>query len=292
MPKISIRCVATSHDGLAVALAEFERNAYVWDMETRSLVSTFRTTLDFGGTRLAITSDGRHCVVGAYNVYGIAAYSSETGQEVWRRKDLKKVHYIRISPNDECVYCGFSGKTFNVLNLATGSTKATWRGVKDVWESAYEPALLIEKRDLILRTVDNRQIATVPRTTFAVLSVAFGPGRACVSESGGPVRCLDTENGIEIWRFSPEPGSHFLRLAFCDSIGRFVGIIWPYEHGDPFKLIQFFSESGRPQEITTLPQAAEYEFCRKGAKLVSSDGNIWDVSSGTICDSFVLPEAV
>ena len=289
MPQLSIRHIATSHDGSCVALAEFERNVFVWDLETHSLVSRFATTLDFGGRRLAITPDGRRCVAGAYRVHGIAAYLSRTGQEIWRRKDLKKVQTIRIAPDDDLVYCGFDDKSLNVLDLETGKTKETWRSVKTVWESPYDPISLIEKRNLILRTRAGRQIATAPRITFAILSVAFGQGHACVSESGGPVWCLDAENGSEVWRFSPEPGTHFLRLAYCEPIGHFVGIVWPCIHGGPKVLMQFASDSGTPREITTLTRAAEYAFCRKGAKLVSSDGSIWDVPSGTVCDSIALP---
>ena len=289
MPKPIIRHIATSHAGPTLALAEFEQNVYVWDVAAHALVSNFTTTLDFGGTRLAITSDGQHCIVGAYRRHGIAAYAARTGQEVWRRKDLKKVQDIHVSLDDSQLYCGFQGASYHILDRETGQTKAKWRGVKDVWESAYERLLLIEKHDLILRAHDDTRIGAIPRVTFAILSVAFGPRSACVSESGGPVRCFHTQNCDEMWRFIPEPGKHVLRLAYCQATNCFVGVIWPYEHGGSMALIEFAANSGIAREMANLDEPAESEFFGRGSRLVTSDGRVWNVPNGTVAESIVLP---
>ena len=103
MGNSSIRHLAASMTGERIAAGEFERTIHVWDLVARTPVSTFDTTLDFGGRRLAIAQDGRHCVVGAYRVHGVACYSADDGSEVWRRKDLTEVQSVRLSPDDSRV---------------------------------------------------------------------------------------------------------------------------------------------------------------------------------------------
>jgi WD40 repeat protein len=288
MPGLAIRNIATSHDGSLVALAEIERRVYVWDLKTRSLVSSLTTTVGFLGGPLAITSDGRHCITGAYYVHGIAAYTSKTGREIWRRKDLKKVASISVSRDGKRLLCGIQGRSFQILDRKTGSTITKLRGVKHAWESPYEPVELAEKRDLRLCTSDNKPIATIPRVTFAVLHVAFGPQHVCVSESTGPVRCLDTGSGDESWRFTPQRGLHVLRLAYCESDACFVGVAWPYEHGGSKLLLRFNLGSGRARLITQIGEPCENEFCQKGSRLITSDGTIWDVSTGKVADCFAI----
>src|SRR5207248_2897310 len=82
-----IRHLATSWSGSVIAAAEFERTVHVWDVAELRHLTTFPTIMDFGGTRLAITPDGKNCVAAAYHVEGVAAYAAPDGTEVWRRKD-------------------------------------------------------------------------------------------------------------------------------------------------------------------------------------------------------------
>ena len=118
MPESVIRYIASSFNGSTVAMAKWERHVFIWDLPTRSLISDFVTTFGFG---LAITADGRDCIVGASRVHGIAAYNSKNGQEVWRRNDLKKTVSIRVSRDDTHVfYVPFKDRSYHVLSRATG----------------------------------------------------------------------------------------------------------------------------------------------------------------------------
>jgi len=92
-----IRHFASSWSGSVIAAAEFERTVHVWDVASERHLATFPTIMSPGGTRLAVTPDGKTCIAAAYHVEGIAGYAASTGAEVWRRKDLKKTQTLRVS---------------------------------------------------------------------------------------------------------------------------------------------------------------------------------------------------
>lgn len=283
-----IRHLASSWSGSVIAAAEFERRVYVWDVAAERHLATFPTIMDFGGTRLAVTPDGRSCIAAAYHVEGIAGYTASDGTEIWRRKDLKKIQTLRVSLDGRRVYACFDNRSCQVLNRETGKTIKTWAGVRDVWESPYQPLMLLEKRALVLQSPDERKIANIPAETFAVLSVAFAPGLVCVAESGGPLRCLDVRTGEERWRFH-EKGQHFLELAFAEQAQAFVGICWPYERGGSFRLLRFEPQSGEVSVVADLGQAGEFEFCLHGTRLVTSDGSVMDSATGRRVGRLAFP---
>jgi outer membrane protein assembly factor BamB len=282
---MSIRYLATSLSGSTLAAGEFERKVHVWDLAAANHLASFDTILSAGGTRLAITGDGKVCIAAAYYLEGVAAYST-TGTEVWRRKDLTKAQKIKVSLDDHRVYCSFDEKSCQVLNRDSGKTIKAWPGVRNVWESPYEAVMLIEKRTLELQTPDEKKVATLPRETFAVLHVAFAPSLVCVSESTGPLRCLSTKTGKEIWRYAQQ-GQHFLKLAFAEGANAFVGVCWPYERGGSFRLLRFEPEPGEVSDVADLGPSGNFSFCKRGSRLISSDGSVIDSVTGQ--REFVMP---
>ena len=91
---------------------------------------------------------------------GYNLYETKDGTEVWRRKDLKKVQTTRTSVDGQRLLCGFEDKSFELLNLRTGRSKPSMRGVKDVIESVYDDLVVIDRqgRDFKLANADNQQI--------------------------------------------------------------------------------------------------------------------------------------
>jgi len=276
---MSIRQLAASFSGSHIAAGEFEGTVHVWDLATAKLTTAFPTILDFGGTRLAITGDGRCCLTAAYHVEGLAAYAANDGTELWRRRDLKKAQAVRLSIDDRRIYCSFDRKACHVLNRESGKTIRTLPGVRDVWESPYEPLMLLEKRTLVLQALDGKKVASIGRESFAVLRVAFAPGLVCVGESGGPLRCLSTYTGQEVWRYS-QRGRHVVELAYAEAAKAFVGVSWAYEHGGPSRLLRFGQESGQASEVSELRHTEDRTFCQRGSRLLSSDGSVVDSATG------------
>ena len=73
--------------------------------------------------------------------------------------------------------------------------------------SPHADVMLLETRSrgyVIRGAKDSR----LPNLSFALLDAAFGPDRLCLSEAGGPVRCVDCRSGSEIWRYVPPKETH------------------------------------------------------------------------------------
>ncbi len=277
-----IRHLSTSYDGTVIAAAEFEHHVQIWDIESHTRIAEFETTLDFGGRRLAISRDGKSCAVGAYRVHGVALYDTESGMELWRRKDLKKVQNIRASIDGNRLWCGFEGKAFQPLNINTGLSKSSLRGVKDIFESVYDDLLVVDRkgRDFKLVDCDDKQVATVPRTTFAALDFAFAPQKIAVSESGGSINCYDISCGERLWEHNPGNGVHALDLAYNEDSGTFVAITWPYQEGGEHQLVNLQAETGESVCAFPIDGSHEFAFCSKGSTLISSDGKLRDTATG------------
>lgn len=275
-----IRQLAASRSGSVVVAAEFENLVHLFDLRTLDCIRTIQTTLDFGGRRLAISNTGRIVIVGAYYETGIAGYSGEDGQELWRRKDLKKVQSIAFSGDDSRVLCCFDRGPCESLNVATGRSGKSLRGVRAVWESPFTPVRFLQRsKDYALADFE-ASITSIPRVSFAVLDAAFSPTLVCVSESGGPVRAFDVTSGVQVWQYTPPAGTHFLRVAFCEVLNSFAGVSWPFKSGGPLLLQIFSPENGSPTVVADMGPATEIAFCLCGANVVTSAGGFFDVKSG------------
>jgi WD40 repeat protein len=289
MQATAIRQLATSWRGSIIAAGEFERTIHLYDLSTQERIRTIDTTLDFGGRRLAISNTGRTIIVGAYRRHGIAAYSGESGGELWRRKDLKKVQHIEFNGDASRVLCCFDSAPCESLNAETGKSGRTLREVRGAWESPYTAVRFIARtRDYAIADPEG-PLASIPRVSFGVLSVAFSGSLVCVSEAGGPVRALDLSSGAERWRHTPK-GTHFLRVAYVDSAGAFVGVSWPFERGGAM-LLQRFEPDGRAVVIAEIVQTAVMEFASKGEHLVTSAGIVYESLRGGRVDSLPFPPA-
>ncbi len=297
MPKAvfsAIRHLSSPYDGPRIAGAEPEYTVYVWDLKTRKRVSVFDSPLDLGGRRLAINPRGDMCAVASYTLGGLACYASDTGEVICIRDDLKKLQLVSYSPDGKRLYCGHATGPLTVLDAETGADLARYRSTENVYSSPFQPLELLEMRGKgphELRDFAGNRIAKIARTTFAILDAAFGPDRLCISESGGPVRCLDTKNGTELWRYTPKPGRHFLTLAYSPKSAAFHGVEWSYMKGGKKRLVRLDAALGKPTLVATFSDSSATEvFCSRGEALLTSEGQFIDVNTGLTSKSLRFPK--
>lgn len=288
MTQTTIRQFASSHRGTILAAAEFEKIVHLYDLNTMEHLTTLNTTLDFGGKRLAISDDGQTVFVGAYHVHGIAAYSI-AGPELWRRKDLKKVQHITLTTDNTRVLCCFEQGSCESLNALTGKSGRALRGVKNVWESPLAPVRFLERSRDYATADFEAPIARIDRVSFSVLAAAFSPASVCISEAAGPVRAFDTHSGVELWRYDPPEGAHFLELAYVEVLDTFAGVSWPSNKGGPLLLQRLTPSTGTAQTIGDIGTAHTVIFCQRGAQLVTNTGAVFDVKSGRQIASLPFP---
>ena len=114
-----------------------DRSVQIWTIADPEPRAAFDTVLE--GPRLALcaASDGLMVVTGAWERHGICAYDGRTGERLWQRKDLKKVQAVSPTADGAVAAC-FDMRPMHLLDLATGSTIATVRGVRRFWQSPYQ----------------------------------------------------------------------------------------------------------------------------------------------------------
>lgn len=280
-PILKIRQLAASRSGRRIAAGEFERGVHILDVVSHEYICGFDTVLDAGGRRLAISADGLHCVAGAYYQKGIVCYSTDGGDMVWCRKDLKKLQWMKFSPDDTQVLLHLQDRPAHILDRYSGETILTLRGKEEIYKSEFEPICLCSSKQLELRSNDYKMITIIPRETFAELDAVFSPGRVFTSESGGPVRCFETKSGTELWRYQEEQ-SHALRLSYRAESESFLAVFWNYNKGGRQKLYHFDAASGRRLGLFEIGEETDTEFCLDGKYLIMRDGDLIDTLTGAI----------
>jgi len=155
--------------------------------------------------------------------------------------------------------------------------------------SKYDHALLTgrSRGDYVIVQRDHK--VWIPKLTFAILSVAFTPGTACITESGGPVRCVDCASGKELWRHTPPTDSHILDLHYNALDGFVYGVAWHYQRGEFRYLVRLDSETGKATRVRDLKSWVEV-FSDATEQLVTSSGEIIDLSSGEAVGQLCFPQ--
>jgi WD40 repeat protein len=287
----AIRCMAASNRSSRLAAAFFERQVQIWDAEKAKCVNEFETVFSFGGPRLTLDPVGERCIAAAWQAGehgGVACYETNKGKLIWHRQELRGTQRVRFSPGGESVWCVPDSGPTKLLDAASGKTLDALTGLRDIFDSEYSPDLLLEKRkrDYILRKEKTLQI---PRLTSAILDVAFGPQSLAMSEAGGPVRCINSFTGIELWRHSPGKHIHFLKLWYRQTDRNFYGVQWEFQKGSFRSLVRFDANGGEPNMICQLNSWEEVH-CPKLDCIVTSSGAVLDLSDGRLLSRLQFPE--
>jgi hypothetical protein len=283
-----IRHLAVADRTNRVAAARFERTVAIWDLETRQRLSVFDTILDFGGRRLALSSDGSRCVAGAYRVHGVACYTTEDGRLLWQRRELKRVQRITISPDGSRVFCAFEDAPCAVLDAQSGDTLERWRGVRRVVCGPFAPLYLCQGNGYEIRGDFDVILTRLHPESFGLLNAAFGPDVVCLTESAGPVRAFGSIDGIERWRHRPPPRHHVLDVAFRSGRNDFLGVQWNYQAGGPYELYCWDAQTGDSQHVVSFEPVATFAFCNGGDALLLADGRLLDTNTGQVVDTLDL----
>jgi WD40 repeat protein len=289
-----IRHLASSSRSIRVAAADYDGTVSVWDLETRKRLSYFETPLDFGGRRLAISPRGNVCSIASWAYNGVACYDAQTGEVVWARQKLKMPQYLIYAPDGTRLYCAGERRPCAVLDADTGADITSHPRTDNVYCSDFQPLVLLEKRvqrRLELRQSGSRLVAVVSPITFAILDAAFGPDSFCLTESGGPVRCIETADGTERWRYTPANGKHVLAVGYSRAANAFFGIEWSYEKGGAKQLLHFDSDTGKRSLVARIDILSATElFCQSGDALLTSTGALIDVLTGESRIVFRFPK--
>lgn len=155
-------------------------------------------------------------------------------------------------------------------------------------DSAYSNQSLLQTRTRGF-LVEGPKCFRIPKVTFGLLDAVFSPDALCLTEPGGPVRCLDCQSGEERWRYEPPKYSHVLRLTFRPKDGSFYGVEGEYQYGRSRLLLRFSADFGQHEELCQLSSWQEV-FCLGGDALVTSKGEVIRVGEGKMISRLPFPE--
>jgi hypothetical protein len=285
------QCMAASKRSPRVAAAMFAHQVQIWDIETGAVVNEFETVFSFGGPRLTLDPLGERCIAAAWKAGkhgGVACYETNTGKLIWHRRDLRQTQRVRFAPGGEAAWCVPDSGPTKLLDAANGKTLDALTGLKDIFDSEHSADLLLEKRkrNYILRKEKTLQI---PRLTFAILDVAFGPKSLAISESGGPLRCIDSSTGTELWRQSPGKQIHFLSAWHRQTDQTFYGVQWDFWTGSLRSLVRLDANSGEANVICQL-NSWEEVYCPKLDRIITSNGEVLNLSDRRILHRLQFPQ--
>lgn len=270
--------VCAAGTGIA-AIAAFERSVEIWDLQRVARIAAFRTVMDGGGHRLALSHDGSLLVAAAYNVRELTCYDSASGKVVWQRKDIKRTQSIAISRDGLKLYCALQDLPVCAVELKSGSTLEKSRAIRGRFDSPYEQVHLLEGAELLVHRPDSAPFK-IPRETFAILDCSFAPGLVITTESGGSVRAFSVADGAEIWRYRPPECVHALRVGYGVETDCVYAVTWAYQRGGAKTLMGFRSHSGALTIVRDLNLPIATDFSADLGALVCSSGEIVDLSTG------------
>jgi hypothetical protein len=290
MKSSAIRHLTASRRSTRVAAGFFENTVQIWELQKLEMVAQFRTVLSFGGNRLALDALGERCVAASWEDGphgGVACYEAKSGALLWQRSDLKETQRVRFTATGDAIWCVPSNGPTKRLDPLTGKTLDALTVLADIYDSPYSSSILVEKKkgDHILK---NGGETRIPRLTFGILDAVFSRDAVCISEAGGPVRCVESI-GVERWRHNPGMSQHLLRLWHRAVDDQFYGIRWEYAKGSFRTLVRLDARSGECVDICQLDSWAE-EVCGTLNCLLTSHGQVINLENGELLSRVPFPQ--
>jgi len=274
-----------------VAAAGGDGQIYVWDVHSKTRVSTFNTTQDSGGVSVAMSPDGQTCFVGTYYAWGVAAFAIPDARRRWQRVDLKRVYGIACV-NQQSIVTWFDGRAGLTLDTETGESRERHVGLRHFGGSRFDGSTLKFARRFALHSSAG-EVHTWAGTSFAVLAVAFSPTTCAISESAGPLRAFDSITGRALWEYRSRPGAHVTQLDYCPRIGAFVALEYAYSEAareaGPMMELLHVDASGRVPFRSAVRGWSNAIFCADGELLLNGLGELFDVTTGELTHVFDFP---
>jgi hypothetical protein len=273
----------------------------IWPIPEQAPWAEFDTILDFGGPRLALCggSDRLVVVAGAWERHGICAYDATTGERLWERKDLKKVQ--ALSPVDgNAVAACLDSRPMHLLDLASGATVATVRGVRRFWQSRHAPvgAAEVAGRVALLGCDDWTVRWRAPVGGFALLAAAFAPEAVLVADvidstfdagAVSSVHCFSLAGEL-LWQRAVPSGANVPWLSWDAEADVWLGIRHNLERREPEMLLRW-SREGELLSRVALGYFEEYAFLPSGRLLVTAGGQVVDTKTARQVGRLPPPQA-
>ena len=286
----AIREMAAARDAPKISAAFYEGHVQIWDLDSQRMEGEFSIRFRNGSASLTMHPKGDFIVAGLSAKRGtVIAYKSPDGAIMWCRDEIEEGGFLSFDRDGR--YVSFSlgrRETVERVDAHSGVTVEMLAQTGRYFDGPNEYALLASSRGPNYVIVQHDHKVSVPKLTFGLLDVAFTSRSVCISESTGPVRCVDYRTGVEFWRYTPPGGSHALKLHYNSLDGFLYGVVWHYEKGQFRYLVRLDPQTGEASSVRNL-NSAEEVFADATQQLVTSSGEIVDLSKGEKVGEMAFP---
>lgn len=266
--------------------AKSEKKVSLWSLGKMEKIGDIDTTLDFGGSRLALILTDKEPIIvtGAYTRYGVSAYKLD-GEKLWERKDLKKPQYIKSLKRGEeiCIGVGFDQKSFHFLNAHTGDTINLYKNVRQIFTNQDDTLWITVSdtaRNRYIKLIDtNKEVERwskdidILSKNNLVLSAGFSDEKILINISDILI-CYDNI-GNENWRYDCPEEYIIHNVSWNKKENYWLFILWSHINGGP-KYLCKIDENGSLISKDNLGEIWEYSFSGDGQLLITSDGEVID----------------
>ena len=284
--------VATSYEGrILAAVSDSPIRVHVWDFITREKIIEFATLYDRTGDHIAISNDGSLCATAAED-HGVTMHRTSDGDMIWWREDLTGAWSIFFDHVCSILAVVIQGDwVVQILNPSTGDTIRQIEGVLGFDCSPYQAVEVVGTRDKLALS------DALSHDTIAVLQLegkdglfsdwAFAPEVVFVSEfvmsTGSVVSAFSTRDGAVLWRYRESEVGHFLRLGFIESTNTLWAIFLcsMKAHFPRQWLLAIAPDNGSLLCRVPLKDFFEGQFALRGERLITTDGDIYDLTDSS-----------
>lgn len=275
-----IRAISATVNGGRFAVAEWENNVQIWDIET-GFVSKLNTDFVSGmKNAISISEDGKLIAIAGYHHKTVTLYNVDSGQIIWQRKDIKKPAKAIILNLSDLIYIDTENQGSFFLDKRTGEIIERLRGVKHIRESPYSTVDQFEKSStsMLVNREDRKTMKSFSHTSFALLDACFSKDRIICSYSCNPLEAVSIDNGEILWTTSVV--GHFLEIEYAVELHKILGIRWEYEKGSPKYLCYIDMNTGKVEREIDLGEPIEIEFLKQGSLMLTSQGKLYSTLTG------------
>lgn len=287
----AIRHLAITDESSIVAAALFEKTVQIWSWKTGEQLGEFQTMLDFGGRRLALTPDGRSCIVGAWGQRGrgprgLAAYSIPDGKLLWNREEIRHIQYVSLGGSGREIYCGTDDSSAHIINSATGETLERVRGAKRVLGSRYTgDRLVVQTGRPAGYLVRGRSEFEIPALSFGLSDAAFSPEAVCISEPKNAIHPDKEIGGLRLFDLASGELRWYLDLgadglAFNSVDQRFYCVAVNGNGSSYRSLVRLHGDILQCDRVVSLGHCWGSAFSPSGRILVTVHGDVYDTATG------------
>lgn len=188
----------------------------LFDENGKILLQEIKSSYEIGGTRGAVSNDGKLFATAAYSHIGVDLRNNN-GNLIWNNKEIKKIQGLAFSSDNQYLYVWNGDEPEHTYYVRISDGVAERRIVAScIKPSLYSVDLIFSKEDTLI--IDSKKIKS---PSFSFLDVTTTKEGICVSPVGNELRMFDYFGNL-LWESNFVKGNEQNHIIQLVSDGRYI----------------------------------------------------------------------